>query len=265
MFSGLRGWIRSRWDRRKARAFPPEALTFHLPAWQQRELSGAGAEQARAFFARFAPDELLVLHGSAWRSEAGVTLVCGPPGIGKTSVLTELEACGEGRLVEDGVILVAVRCGRWELTETGTVGVMRRAARISKRVRRVLLADFSFWLERDTASARRARPFRSVLLCAWLPRLSFAAASLVVGPASPPFEPALATVGRLLLAYHAEDPWLAVRVSPRLAVEEVTDLRELVPAAVELDVISPIGGVAEVRDRLRHALSAAGQGVRATS
>lgn len=246
-------------------AFPPGALTFHLVAWQRTELTGPGAEQARAFFARFAPEELVVLHGSAWQSAAGVTLVCGPAGLGKTSVLTELEARGEGRLVEDGVLLVVLRRGRWELGSTGTVEVMRLAARISKRIRRLLLADFSFWLEHDSAGARRARPLRSVLLCDWLPRFSFAAACLRGRSGSSPFEPVLLPVDRLVLLYHAEDPWLAVRVSPRLAVERVRNLRELVPDSVELDQISPIGGVVEVRDRLRHAVSTTGRGAGSAS
>jgi len=258
--SGPRYRLRAWWERRKAKAFPPGAVTFHLVAWRGAALVGPNLEQARAFFARFSPEELLVLHGSALEAATGVTLVCGPAGVGKSSILTELEARGVGRLIEDGILLVARRQGRWELASTGVTEVMRRAARISKRLRRLLRADFSVWQAADSAAVWRARPLRTTLLRDWIPRLSFSAACLWRWSGAVPFELALRPVDGLILLYHAEDPWLAARVSPQLVVENVENLGKLVPDSVRLVQVSPIGGMVEVRDRLRQAVSAASRG-----
>ena len=155
---------RRMWERRKRSAFPPGALTFHIEAWSRRALSSAGADASAHARARLHLDEFLVLHGSAWLSHGAVTLICGPAGIGKSSVLSELERSGRGRLVEDGLLLVGLRRASWHLVVTGALDLLGLASRISRRIRKLMRVDFNTFQNADVEVLRHAHPMRAPLL-----------------------------------------------------------------------------------------------------
>ncbi len=129
--------MRRLWQRRKLSAFPPGAVTFHLDTWTRRALSPEGAAAAARFRERFGFDELLLLHGSAWVHAGTWSLVTGPPGIGKSTALRDLERHGHGRVEEDAIVLVGVKPSGWYAASTGSTDVLERAYRISRRLRDV--------------------------------------------------------------------------------------------------------------------------------
>ncbi|HYN40649.1 MAG TPA: hypothetical protein VE129_02650 [Thermoanaerobaculia bacterium] len=244
---------RRAWERRKNAAFPAGALTFHLDAWTRRRLTPETGGASAEVMARFGFDELLVVHGSALLGRDGVTLVAGPPGIGKSSVLRELDREGLGRFVEDGLLLVGARRDRWHLLVTGTHDVLDRSSRIGGRSRSLLGVRFCFYQNADTGVLRKRNPIRSALL-AHLPSASFTLATAFGPRPDRPFTPACHEVGALVVLPHPKDPASAVRLRGRDRVEEVADIASLAPATVAVLSVSPLGPLLEVKGRLRMAI-----------
>jgi hypothetical protein len=247
------GRLRRLWERRKRSAFPPGALTFHLEAWTRRSLSAEGRDAAIRACRLLDCDELLVLHGSAWLTGGGVTLVCGPAGIGKSTVLRALQRSGQGHLVEDGVLLVGVRSSRWFLVLTGANDVLDRASRIGRRFRDLMGVDFSLFQGADPEALRRAHPLRAAVLLR-LSSFSFSLAAALGPRPRAPFSPSCVEVSRLLVARHAFDPSPTIRLGQAGTAEVVADIAPAAPATVAVTTVSPLGELEEIRRRLRDAL-----------
>jgi len=245
--------FREAWERRKRRAFPPGAVTFHIGAWSRGRLSPDAVADADEVRTRFGFDELFVVHGSAFLDGAGVTLVSGPPGIGKSSVLRELESEGRGRLVEDGVLLVGSRDGTWHLVVTGTLGILNRSSRIGGRVRDLMGVRYCLYQNASTKVLRKAHPLRSALLSR-LPDAAFTLSVAFAPPPGRPFTPEVHEVRSLLVLPHAEDPAKALRLCRGGVASEVADVTTLAPPTVSVRLVSPLGELLEVRERLRRSI-----------
>lgn len=250
--------VRRLWESRKRSAFPPGALTFHLEAWTRRRLARDGAAAASEALSRLGFDEFLVLHGGAWLDGGGATLISGPAGIGKSSVLRELEADGHGRLVEDGLLLVGVRRGGWHLVTTGTHDLLTRASRISRRVRDLMRVDFCLYQNAEMEILRRTNPIRSAILFR-LAGASFTLAAAFGPRPRRPFTPSSHEVRRLIVMPHPEDSAGALRVRAGGAAEEVAHPASFAPARVAVVSVSPLGSLPEVRRRLRQVVLPATQ------
>jgi hypothetical protein len=250
------GPFRRLWERRKHGAFPAGAVTFHLGAWTKRNVTSEADATSAEVMALYGFEELLVVHGSAWSDEGGCTLVSGPPGIGKSTVLRTLERSGLGRFVEDGLLLVGLRAGRWHLLVTGTLAVLDRTSRIGARVRSLVGVRFCLHQNEDSELLRRAHPFRASVL-SLLPYASFTLATALGPRDGRPFKPATHEVRTLVVMPHPEDPAHALRLRRGVPAEKVIDLALLAPAAVSVVRVSPIGDLGEVRARLRGAVLSA--------
>lgn len=247
------GPIRRVWERRKRAAFPPGALTFHLDVWTRRTVSPEVRAASEDAMKRFRFDELLVVHGSAWLHKDHLTLVNGPPGIGKTTVLRNLGRSGVGHLVEDGLLLLGLRADRLHLLLTGTLDVLERSSRIGSRVRSLMGVRYCFHQTEDAEVFRRANPIRSAVLSR-LPFVSFTLATASGPRPGRPFTPTSHEVGTVIVMPHPQDPARTLRLRCGQEAEEVADLTSLVPAKVSVFFVSPIGDLPEVRDRLRQAI-----------
>lgn len=246
------------WERHKARAFPPGAITFHLAAFGRRRLTEEGSAEAAALRARFGLDELLVLHGSALAGSGGATLVTGPPGIGKSTALRETAAAGLGRVVEDGVLLVGLRAQEALLVTTGTVGVMDRASRIAGRLRRLMEAHGG---ARRPGDAERPgqRALREAAL-ARVPAVAFTLATgLARGPRAP-FAPDLHVVRAAVAVRQPGDPAPPLRLLPDGSLEELSGLELLSRSGVAVLEVLPGDARAGLRSRLAGALREAAAG-----
>ena len=244
------GPFRRLWERRKLGAFPPGALTFHLGAWTQRSVTPEADAASAEVMARYGFEELFVVHGSAWSDERGCTVVSGPPGIGKSTVLRTLERSGQGQFVEDGLLLVGLRAGRWHLLVTGTLAVLDRTSRIGARVHSLLGVRFCLHQNEDADLLRRAHPFRAAVL-ARLPYASFTLATAFGPRDGRPFTPTTHEVRALVVMPHPQDPAHALRLRRGVPAEEVPDIAQFAPATVSVVRVSPVGDLAEVRARLR--------------
>ncbi|MGE5237162.1 MAG: hypothetical protein ACM3O7_12530 [Acidobacteriota bacterium] len=245
----LRRW----WESHKCSAFPAGAHTFHIEAWTRRTLTPPGAEAARQARESFGFDEFLVLHGSAWLADGTTTLVCGPPGIGKSTVLRSLQDMGRGRLIEDGLLLVGVSAETWHLVLTGATEVLDRASRIGRRIRELMLVDFSLFQDPNPEAMRRAHPVRAALLLR-LSGVSFTLAAALGPRPNGSFSPSHLEITRLVVAHHPLDPSPSLRLHDRGPAQEVADLRSATPAGVAVMSVCPFGTLTEIRQRLRDAL-----------
>jgi hypothetical protein len=202
---------------------------------------------------RLGVDHFLVAHGSALLRAGGATLLCGPSGIGKSSLLANLERSGAGVLVEDGLVLLGVGPPDWTLVTTGTRELMRRSARVARRLRRLIGIDRTSWL--DTRPGTEPDPSR--LLPAALDRVSRIAFLIGVATTRPrqaTFIPAACTVERLVVAFHPADPLTAVRVRRDGTVETIRDLRAEAPPGVLVVSVDPVGERSAVVARMRSAV-----------
>jgi hypothetical protein len=228
-------------------------LTFHLEAWTRRSVSPDLDQASAEVMTLHRFDELLVVHGSAWDGGGGLTLVCGPPGIGKSTALRELERSGLGHLVEDGLLLVGLRGDRWHLLLTGTLDVMDRTSRIGSRVRSLIGVRFCFHQYADAELLRRSYPVRSAVL-GRLPYVSFTLATAFGPRPVRPFTPTTHEVRTLIVMPHPEDPAHALRLRRGAEAEAFQAVALLAPAGVRVLSVSPIGDLPEVRARLREAV-----------
>ncbi len=130
--------LRSAWAELKSRAFPPEAVTFHLGAWSRGALSEEEGAAARALLEEVGAERLLVLHGSAIRLRGETVVVVGPPAIGKSTACRTLVLREGASWLEDGLVVAAESGGLWTLIETGTLAVLRHAALFAAGPRRFL-------------------------------------------------------------------------------------------------------------------------------
>ena len=196
---------------------------------------------------------LLVLHGSALTVNGRLCIVVGPAGIGKSTVLRAIERSGEGRLLEDGVVLVGERNGRLEVIETGVLGVMQTAGRISTAVRRLTFTNTSvFSLPTASRPVTRLGAHRVLRRLA---TLSFHLAVMTrISLAS--FAPHAHHLDRIVLGCHPDDDGPNVAIDARGDVTPCRDLRSMVPADTALIEFSPIGPRREVMRRIRRALFA---------
>ena len=250
------GPLRRVWERRKLAAFPPGAVTFHLDAWTRRSLSPEADAASARVMEIHGFDELLVVHGSAWLDEGTCLLVSGPPGIGKSTVLRDLERDGRGHLLEDGLLLVGLRAGRWHLLVTGTLGVLDRTSRIGSRVRSLIGVRYCLHQNADASLLKRTHPLQSAVL-ARLPHVSFTLATAFGPRPDRPFAPATHEVRAIVVMPHPEDPAPTVRLRRGAKAEVVPDVAALAPAAVSVVSVSPIGDLPQVRARLREAVLSA--------
>lgn len=246
----MAGTIRQAWERRKARAFPPGAVTFHLRAWAGG-LSEDDRQAARALAARLDLDGLLVVHGTALAMADRVTLLAGPPGIGKSTVCRQLARHGRARLIEDGVALVGLAGGEWRLVTTGTAAVLATVSRLGKLLRWSALI-FSTPYTRPDA---RASALRRALYRRYVDNLPFKIAVLRHRD-SRPFTPQLLQVEALVLAEHPKDAYRAVLLPRAGAASEVADLAALAPAGVTVRRTPAVGRRREVMHRLAESLTA---------
>ena len=242
--------LRTLWEKRKRSAFPRGAVTFHLAAWTRRRLPPEDLSELAAELDRSGFDEFLVIHGSAWLAGGRITLVTGPPGVGKSSALRGLEARGHGLVSEEGLVLVGVRPGSWEVVRTGTLDLLTLASRIGGWIRRLMGIQFSLpdeaAVRQRGASLRNRDPrqFRAA-------NLSFSLAAAIAPRPRRPVDPGSFEVAGLVVMPcpgYAPDSFHLRRGGE---VEEIADLALLAPPAVAVRSVSPLGERNEVVRRLR--------------
>ncbi len=130
----LRPW----WEGRKRRVFPDGAVTFHL-AFAGRNPPVNPPREALDVMERFGFHTLHVLHGTAVEGEGGAVVVCGPPGVGKSTVARRLERRGRFRIVDDGMAVIGEGGDGWRLVETGTRVLLGRMSAISGCIKTLTL------------------------------------------------------------------------------------------------------------------------------
>ena len=250
----LPGWCRRAWTRRKERAFPPGAVTFHLEAWGRRRMTPALEAKARGVADTVGLDPIWIVHGCAFLVGGEAAVLAGPPGLGKSRLLFELERRGEGRCLDDGLVLLGLGCGRLRLVETGTLSFARRGFRISLLLRRLLLIDRSVF---STPTPLRTRRARLVYRALWrVPDLAFKLNVVLPRGRLAPHQPCDVPVSRFVVAAHSEDPYPSFRLDGARSFEAVRDLcGEFAPYA-HVHRVSPLGPRAEVARRIRRALLA---------
>jgi len=246
------GRLRAVWERRKARAFPDGAITFHLRTWSRRALSESDRSEALALMEAHGFEALYVLHASAFERGEQAIVVGGPPGLGKSRVLFRLAREGHGRMVDDGVVLAGSVNGSLAVVETGALPLLHRAFTISLWSRRLLLIDRSVFSHPAPLASRRRR-----LTARLLDRVADAAlkASVLLPRAGPVrFEPGVLPVARVVLAPHADDSYLSLRLERDGRATPIADVPAALPADVEVLTVSPLGGRPEIARGVRDAV-----------
>lgn len=244
--------VRAAWAaakaRAKARAFPPGSVTFHLGAWSRGALSEAEAGEARALLEEHGFSRLLVLHGSALEVDGAVVLVVGPRGIGKSSACRTLVRRREGRLLEDGLLVVGESQGRWMLVESGTLPVLRRTSLLEAGPRRLLPPA----ARPSSPGGSRAESFRGRLHRA-LDEQAFRAGVLLAGGRKA--EPAgrLRAVDRVVVVSEPELPCGSFETDGH-GMRGVADVASHVPAGCEVRRLATAGPRGEVVAQLAAAM-----------
>lgn len=230
--------LKGLWERHKAAAFPPGAITFHLRAWSRGGLDREGSSAAGALIARHAFDHLLVLHGNALEVDGSLAVVAGPSCVGKSTVCRRLVRHRGARLVEDGLVLVGVSRTAWTVIETGTVGILARASRVGRVLRRITGAGRSLYREREVRSSTRRRSVNRRLAG----ELPFSLAVLLTVSGGAGFSPFLQRLDRLVVLEHPAAPAETFRIAHDGGMEAVPDPAAGVPRHVEVTRLSSVGG-----------------------
>lgn len=246
-------WMTRWWQKTKAAAFPPGAITFHLGAWTSQRLTVADAREVKRLVECHGFRRLLVVHGNAIEVGGHVVLIAGPSGIGKSTACRRLEARGAARLIEEGLVLIGVTGERWVMVVTGTLAVLRSASRI----RHGLLRPF-----RLTAPTRGVTVPFSGRRCrsAGSPShtLAFRLAVLRHVGRCVEFQADLRDVAGLAVAVAPVDPFPSLALDPDGSVQAIEDLRSQAPAGFRTTVFSTLGGPHETVDRIVQAILLSG-------
>jgi hypothetical protein len=199
-------------------------------------------------------DPIWIVHGCALLLGGEAAVLAGPPGLGKSRLLFELERRGEGRCLDDGLVLLGVGRGRLRLVETGTLAFARRGFRISLLLRRLLLIDRSVFSTPAPLRTRRTRlVYRALCRVA---DLAFKLNVALPRGRLAPHEPGDVPVSRFVVAAHPEDPFPSFRLDGARSFAAVRDVgREFAPYA-DVRRVSPLGSRAEVAREVRRALLA---------
>ncbi len=208
--------------------------------------------EARRVAGTLGLDPIWIVHGCALSLGGEAAVLAGPPGLGKSRLLFELERRGEGRCLDDGLVLLGLGRGRLRLVETGTLPFARRGFRISLLLRRVLLIDRSVFSTPAPLRTRRAR-----LVYRTLGRVADLAFKLnVVLPRGrlATHEPCDISVSRFVVAAHSEDPYPSFRLDGTRLFAAVRDLGDEFAPYSHVRRVSPLGSRAEVARRIRSAL-----------
>jgi len=229
-------------------------VTFHLDAWGRRRLTPALAAKARDIMGRLGLESTWVLHGCAFLMRGEAVVVAGPPGLGKSRVLFDLERKREGRAIDDGLVLVGLRNGRLWVVETGTLSFARRGFRISLALRRLLRIDRSLFSQSDPLRTRRGR-FLYWLLCR-VAELAFKLNVLLPRSHNAPHDPRAIPLARIISIPHADDPFPSFCLDGGESLRALGDLRAEFAPYGDVQEISPLGSRADVARRMRKALLA---------
>lgn len=243
---------RAAWTRRKARAFPPGAITFHIPIWTHGRRDPDDAREVESLLSTFGQEEFLILHGNALRFSGRVVLVVGPSGTEKSTASRSLVRRGLATLVEDGLLLVGVAAGQWTLLETGTLGVLRRVSLVSKVLRSVVTPI-------DAKSRQAGNGAEPPYSTPRIDGLAFRLGVLLTRPPGRSFKPRLAKVDALVIV-EPQGPFSpAFRVSPN-DVSPVADLTALAPEGTVVTRLDSSVPRPVLRQRLLEALLASAAG-----
>ncbi len=245
-------WLRSWWERRKAAAFPPGAVTFHLGCWTRGALDADAADRAGGLMAAHGLEELLLLHGNAVRADGRLVVIAGPSGVGKSTVCGELVRSHGARLVEDGLVLVGGASGAWSVVETGTLDVLARTSRVGRVVRRLSGTGRSLYRHREVRCPARWRALRRRVTG----ELPFSLAIVLTVRRSGAFSPLLHRLDRLVVLEHPDAPRQAFRIR-RGGMTPLADPAADAPAHVAVTRLSPVGLRGDVQARLAAAVMGA--------
>jgi hypothetical protein len=222
-----RSALRDSWERRKARAFPPGAVTFHLSAWSRESLTPEEGAAAGRLMQEHGFSGLLILHGNALFVGGRVVLLLGPAGIGKSTASRRLVRLGAATLIEDGLVVVGEEPGGWRVVETGTLGVLHGAARIAAFLRRVVPAPSAFGSRAGRWRAeRRQRGLRRVV-----DALAFKGGVFLAGRPRTAMAPRLLAVARVEHFAPASSEPDSFRVDGR-GLAGIEELAALVPPGI---------------------------------
>lgn len=244
------GWLANWWTRIKDAAFPPGAITFHLGVWTRRRVTTADARQVDRLMAAHGLERLLVVHGNAIDVHGRVVLLAGASQIGKSTACTVLEARGDARILEEGLVLLGAVGERWVVVGTGTLGVLRSASRIrSMLLRRFPAVVYPPWISSLTSRWRRAaaNPVNA---------LAFRFAVLRNLHRRVEFRADVRDVAGLAVAVTPADSFPSLLLDARGSVEVIGDLLDVAPAGVSTLSFSALGNREETLDRLVQAILA---------
>jgi len=244
------GWMTRWWERIKAAAFPPGAVTFHLGVWTSRRLTAADAGQMACLLDRHGFQRLLVVHGNAIEVHGRVVLLAGSSRIGKSTACRVLEARGDARVLEEGLVLLGVVGDRWVVVDTGTLGVLHSASKIRSRLlRRFSAAALPPWIPSPTSGWKRAT-------ADFVNALAFRLAVLRNLHRRVGFEASVRDVAGLAIAVTPEDPFPSLLLERGGSVEVIGDLLALAPAEVSTLSFSALGSRQEKVNRIAQAVLA---------
>jgi len=225
---------------RKKYKHPRGAITFS-ELELRRNFSHSAKKEAHKVMQMFGFSKLLLVHGSANLVNGKISIISGPPGIGKSSASRRASRKGN-KQVEEGMLVLGRRGNKLFLVETGTMGYKSSAARASNLVRRAMFLRKKDWDPKLTPKERPVR-FKALQLNALFTQIDLDV-----------FEPKLHQVGKICVAEHESDPHTPLLINSKLNLSDISDLRTVLPREINLTRFTPGGSRAKLEKRLEREL-----------
>ncbi|MBI4361431.1 hypothetical protein HY572_06715 [Candidatus Micrarchaeota archaeon] len=182
--------------------FPPGAIRFQYNVSLGQELTEENRREIQGIKERFDLTDVYVGHGTTIQRNGSAHAILGPPGIGKTRLLKNLEKTGALTGLDDGLIVLGkMRDGRMVTITTGTLRTNLRKAFVEQKLRG--MADYKSPYLGEPSGRELTTRLKKDAIIARIAQL----ASLFLWKDRKPFEPQAIELGNGVYVQHPKNPF----------------------------------------------------------